>query len=253
MNGPLTLFKKKWILLSIIFVCLSPMASARHWQELAPGFHYLDLGRAHLTPWSHVHAFRIDLKKYQFNLIMATALSKPHATADQFALHSHALLTINGGFFDQNYHPLGLRISNQQQYSPLKHISWWGVFYIKDDIPHIAGLGHYKHDKQIEFAVQSGPRLLVNGHIPPLKPGLAERSALGISPKGDVIIVITNNAPMTTTALAELMQSPPLNCKEALNLDGGSSTQLHARIGDFKMNVFGFSNVSDAISVVARE
>ena len=252
MNSRLTRFNKKWIWLTLILWCLSPIASARHWQALAPGLSYLDVGLTPLTPWSHVHVFRIDLKQYKLELVMASALSRPHATADEFAVHRHALLAINGGFFDHNYHPLGLRISNQQEYSPLKHISWWGVFYIKDKVAHIASLKKYNTDKDIDFAVQSGPRLLVHGHIPPLKPGLAERSALGISPNGELIILVTNNSPMTTTALAELMRSPPLNCREAINLDGGSSTQLHAHIGSFKLNVFGFSNVSDAIAVVPR-
>ena len=253
MNGLLNRLNKNWIWLGLIFLCLSPMASARHWQTLAPGLNYLDVGLTPLTPWSHVHVFRIDLKKYELNVVMASALSRPHATADEFALHSHALLTINGGFFDHNYHPLGLRISHQRQYSPLKHISWWGIFSIKDGIPHISSLKKYNTDNQVDFAVQSGPRLLVHGHIPSLKPGLAERTALGISPQGEVIIVVTNNAPMTTRALAELMQSPPLYCKDAINLDGGSSTQLYAHIGSFKMNVFGFSNVSDAIAVIPRQ
>ena len=72
---------------------------------------------------------------------------------------------------------------------------------------------------------------------------------MGISPDGRVIILVTENAPMTTTALAELFRSPPLNCKEALNLDGGSSSQLYADIGSLQLNVHGFSNVSDAIVV----
>ena len=225
---------------------------ADNWRELAPGIEYIDLGANLLTPWSHVHVFRSDLKNNQLDLIMANSLSQQYASADEFAHYSKAFLTINGGFFDRNFHPLGLRISNQQQHSPLKRISWWGIFYIKDQKPHLSSLGHFKSNQQIDFAVQSGPRLLAKGRIPPLKAGRAERSALGIS-DGRVIILVTDNLPMTTTALAELMQAPPLNCKDALNLDGGSSSQLHAHIDSFKLNVHGFSNVSDAIVVKPRK
>jgi uncharacterized protein YigE (DUF2233 family) len=235
------------LLLFLLFS--SPSAIADTWRELTPGIEYLDLGSTLLTPWSHVHVFRIDLKKNQLDLVMANFLSQQHASVDEFARYSKALLTINGGFFDHNHRPLGLRIGNQQQYSPLKRISWWGVFYIKDQKPYLSGLRNYKSNENIDFAVQSGPRLLVHGRIPTLKPGRAERSALGISPDGRVIILVTENAPMTTTALAELFRSPPLNCKEALNLDGGSSSQLYADIGSLKLNVHGYSNVSDAIVV----
>ena len=165
---------------------------------------------------------------------MANFLSQQHASVDEIAHFSKALVTINGGFFDHNHHPLGLRIGSQQQYNPLKRISWWGVFYIKDKKPYLSGLNNYKSNEHIDFAVQSGPRLLIHGRIPSLKPGRAERSALGISPDGRVIILVTENAPMTTTAL---------------NLDGGSSSQLYADIGSLQLNVHGFSNVSDAIVV----
>ena len=225
---------------------------ANNWRTLTSGIEYMDLGANLLTPWSHVHVFRINLKNNRLDLVMANFLSQPHASVDEFAHYSKALLTINGGFFDQNHHPLGLRIGNQQQYSPLKHISWWSIFYIKDQKPYISSLAQFRDNQPIDFAVQSGPRLLINGHIPSLKPGRAERSALGISPDGQIIILVTDNAPITTTALAELMKFPPLNCKDALNLDGGSSSQLHADIGSFKINVHGFSNVSDAIGVKPR-
>jgi uncharacterized protein YigE (DUF2233 family) len=239
------------LLLLLLFSALP--AEASEWKEIAPGLEYVDLGANLLTPWSHIHAFRIDLNKNQLNLVMAKALSQKHASVEEFAHHSNALLAINGGFFDHNYHSLGLRIGNQQQYSPLKRISWWGVFYTKNHRPYLSSLRKYSGDQQIDFAVQSGPRLLVNGHIPALKIGNAERSALGITPDRRVIILVTEGNPLTTTALAELMQSPPLNCSDALNLDGGSSSQLVAQTGSFNINVHGFSNVSDAIVVQPRK
>lgn len=238
------------VLLFLLFSTTPVIAD--NWRDLAPGIEYIDLGANLLTPWSHVHVFRIDLKNNRLDLVMANFLSQPHASVDEFAHYSKALLTINGGFFDQNHRPLGLRIGNQQQYNPLKHISWWGVFYIKNQTPHISGPLQFKNDQPIDFAVQSGPRLLIKGHIPSLRPGRAERSALGISPDRRVIILVTDNAAMTTTTLAELMQFPPLNCTDALNLDGGSSSQLHADINSFQLNVHGFSNVSDAIVVKPR-
>ncbi len=242
----------KYVLLSCILMLGAHKSMALEWRELAPGIEYIDMNTNVLIPWSHIHAFRIDLKKNKLDLIMANDLSLHNASVDAFAHHSNALITINGGFFDRNYAPLGLRIGNQQQHSPLKHISWWGIFYIKNKTPYISSLKQYTSDNQVDFAVQSGPRLLVNGQIPSLKTGYAERSALGITSNQRVIILVTNNSPMTTTALAQLLKTTPLNCNNAINLDGGSSSQLNAHMGLFQINVHGFANVSDAIVVKPR-
>jgi uncharacterized protein YigE (DUF2233 family) len=246
----------KHFLVSALFLCSLFSAIPAHaadWSEIAPGLEYIDIGANLLTPWSHIHAFRIDLNQNQLNVVMAKKLSKKYASVEEFAGHSNALLAINGGFFDHDYRPLGLRINNQRQYNPLKHISWWGVFYIKNKQPYLSSVRKFNNHQKIDFAVQSGPRLLVNGRIPALKIGHAERSALGISPDGRVIILVTENMPMTTRTLAELMKASPLNCKDALNLDGGNSSQLFAQTGFFKINAHGFSNVSDAIVVKPRK
>ena len=241
------------IAVPLFLMILTTQAIANAWRELAPGIEYQDLNTNLLIPWSHIHAFRIDLRKNKLDVVMANELSLHNASVDAFAHHSNALIAINGGFFDQNYHSLGLRIGNQRQHSPLKNISWWGIFYVKDQKPHLSSLRQYTNDNHVDFAVQSGPRLLVKGKIPSLKGGYAERSALGITSGGQVIILVTNNSPLTTTALAQLLKSSPLNCEDALNLDGGSSSQLNAHMGLFQINVHGFSNVSDAIVVKRRD
>lgn len=224
-------------------------AMAGSWTKIAPGIEYQDLNHNALSQWSHIHVFRIDLNYNELNLIMANALSNNQAFAHEFAHYAHGLIALNGGFFDQQYHPLGLRINKQHQHNPLKYISWWGIFYIKDRIPHVTSVRDFPHDAQVDFAVQSGPRLLINGQIPSLKPGYAERSALGITRKNKVIILVTENNPVSTTWLAEHLKAAPLNCLHALNLDGGSSSQLYAKIGSFKLNARSFASVSDAIVV----
>lgn len=238
-----------YCLLLIVLQLFTGPVNAAGWRELAPGIEYQDLGINILTLWSHIHTFRIDLKSNKLDLVMAQDLSRHLASADEFAQHSNALIATNGGFFDQNNQPLGLRISNQQQQSPIKRISWWGIFYIHNQKASIASPFQYLNNDHVNFAVQSGPRLIINGEIPSLKPGYAERTALGITRDGRVILIVTEKTPMTTASLASLMRAPPLNCIDALNLDGGSSSQLSAHIGAFNINDRGFSNVSDAIIV----
>lgn len=222
--------------------------SYAQWQPVAPGIEYQDLQSGLLTPWSHIHVFRIDLNKNQLSLITANSLGLKNASIEQFGHHSKGLIAINGGFFDHQFRPLGLRINHKKIENPLKQISWWGIFYIKNNKAHITRLRHFQNNN-IDFAIQSGPRLIVKGKIPSLKPGLADRTALGITAQGKIIIVVSTNSVMSTHDLAHLLKSPPLSCVDAINLDGGSSSQLYVNTKLFKLNVHGYSNVSDAVVV----
>lgn len=238
------------LFVTLLFLLLGmPMSSASVWQTIAPGIEYQTLSPPIATPWSHIHVFRIDLHQNKLDLINAKDFTQRYAVVNDFARKSHALMAINAGFFDHHYRPLGLRIRQHQVLNPLKSISWWGVFSIHKQQAQISAMQAFKPNQSVDFAVQSGPRLIVHGQIPKLKPGLAERTALGIDRKGHVIVLVTENAAISTTTLARILRSPPLKCDMAINLDGGSSTQLYAQWDGFKLHVPGFSPVSDAIIV----
>ena len=239
--------------ISLLFCLLLSLAlHAQTWREITPGIEYLDLPGQKLPMWTHIHAFRIDLHRQELAIVLAKTIpSSDQIYAPNFKRYSHSLMAINGGFFSSKSNPLGLRISHYQQINPLKPISWWGVFYIKNQKAHMVNLNGF-HAKDPEFAIQAGPRLLVNKDILALKPGLANRSAIGIDTNGQVIILVTENLPLSTTELASIMRNPPLNCEQALNLDGGNSSQLYAHMKQFHLNVLGLSEVSDAIVVKPR-
>ena len=237
--------------LSLIWI--QPIHAAAGWEKLAPGIEYRDLSPNPLIPWAHVHVFRINLRQQKLDLVTASDLSRPHASVEEMAVHSDALIAINGGFFDTEYHPLGLRIGHHHLYTPIKPISWWGVFYTIRKKPHLEKVSQFTASRSIDFAIQSGPRLLVGGKIPKLKPGVAERTALGITKKNQIILLVTEHAAMTTTSLANLMKQFPLYCEEALNLDGGSSSQIYANVGHLHLKTRGALGVSDAVVVKARE
>jgi uncharacterized protein YigE (DUF2233 family) len=222
------------------------------WQQLSAGIEYLSLDDTLTLPWSHIHVFRIHLKKNQFELLTAKNLSLPLAGVDKFSQKYPLAIAINGGFFDSQNRPLGLRITHSTLTNPFKPISWWGIFQIRNQMASIHSSHHFLLDKQVDFAIQSGPRLIINGKIPNLRPGLAERSALGITPTGEVIILVTENAALSTTTLAQLMLAHPLNCQYALNLDGGSSSQIRAHFHQFSIHSSGLAPVSDAIIVHPR-
>lgn len=223
------------------------------WQSLKPGLEYasIPVGENHLK--GKLHAFKINLNKYQLHLATASAINRNAATAETLGKKHNALVAINGGFFSPDRQLLGLRVNNGDMINPVRSISWWSVFYIKNNKAHIARAKSYQHSNNISFAVQAGPRLVINGRIPSLKPGLDERSAICINRTGQVIIAATENTPISTQTLAQVLdtseKSGGLGCYNALNLDGGSSSQLYAKIDNFKLNVPNFNQVTDAIIV----
>ena len=236
-----------------LFCCLfSATIFAKTWETLAPGMEYIDLRYHSISQWSHIHVFRIDLQTMRLSLVLAKNLPHHYASAQEFRRYGHGLLAINGGFFSPDKMPLGLRISDKQVLNPIRHISWWGVFLVTKQHAMITAPYDFQYKKNIEFAIQSGPRLLIAGQIPHLRPGYANRSALGLDAQGRVLILVTENLPLTTNSLAQIMKNSPLSCIDALNLDGGSSSQLYAKINDFNLDVAGFSQVSDAVLVKRR-
>lgn len=234
----------------ILMLVITTVHSQQNWISITPGLEYMDINSESITRWSQIHVFRVNLRHYQLDLVDAMEQARPRVTIKALADYYHALIAINGGFFDTKDHPLGLRIKQRQVTNPLKNISWWGVFYIKDHKPYITSMSNYKADPEIDLAIQSGPRLLIHGKKPKLKPGLAERSALGITAHGELIMLVTENTPMTTSKLADLMQS--IECVDAINLDGGSSSQIYAHVGALTINVRGFATIHDGLIIRKR-
>lgn len=128
-------------------VCLSgypyQQLFASGWRNLTPGIAYRDLTSSPLAPWAHIHAFRIDLKQHNLDLMSAKSIGLRKASIDTLAQNSQALIAINGGFFDTFYRPLGLRVQQHKAYNPIKRISWWGIFLVKQQQPYIISARDY--------------------------------------------------------------------------------------------------------------
>ena len=232
----------------IWFYTQAKASSATHWQTLAPGLEYttLDLDQGKL------HAFKIDLKQNRLALLSPP---EPNDIKDM-VINAHALLGVNAGFFTPDGKPLGLRINDGKLLSSAKSISWWGIFYLQNNKPELSSADSFKLSNDIDFAVQAGPRLLVNKDIPHLKDGVGNRTAIGYNQNSDVIIAVSENAQLTTLQLAQILRDSEkhggLGCLYALNLDGGSSSQAYAKIGNFVLDAPSFRAVADGVAVYSR-
>lgn len=250
----------KRCLCGLSLLCLMPPllwadTAATHWQSLSSGLSYTQLTLPQ-DQGNHgdLYAFKFSPKRYTLSLARAVDTGQANSDVVSLAKQSHALIAVNGGFFSPASTPLGLRVRQGQVLNPIKPISWWGVFRIEHGQPYITTWQDFKMTPDVSFATQSGPRLLINGEIPTFKQGNADRSALCITKQGDVIVLATANASLTLQQLAELMRTPAhqggLDCVDALNLDGGTSTQMYASVDGIDVNVPNFKSLVDAVVVV---
>lgn len=247
---------RRWFY-GLCFLCLLPgmLLAKTQWQEVQPGLNYTQINLPQ-DEGNHgeLYAFKFSPKRYTLSLTRAIDQGQSSSDIVSLARQSNALIAVNGGFFSPTSAPLGLRVRQGRLLNPIKPISWWGVFRIENGKPYITTWHDFNFNQQVSFATQSGPRLLINGNIPLLKPGNADRSALCITKRGDVVVLATANASLTLQQLATIMGASShqngLDCVDALNLDGGTSTQMFAKVGDVDVNVPNFKALVDAVIVV---
>lgn len=158
------------------------------------------------------------------------------------------LMGINGGYFDPKDRPLGLLITEGRQINRVRRADW-GVLTIRKKRARLVHTRAYKPRKRTEFAIQAGPRLVVKGKELTLKPQWARRTAIGIRDGGKTLIVVVVDGRMLTSSLATHFRTT-FGCDEALNLDGGSSTQLWTELPGIK-NVRGLP-VANGVFLVPR-
>lgn len=227
------------------------------WQTLSKGLEYTKLSGFQNFPAGQVHAFKIDLQHYHLKVLPLPSDTSLFSTQSfqQLMSAQGAVVASNAGFFTPELTPLGLRVSSSKTLSPLKAVSWWSVFYIQDKTPHLVRQQHYKPTPSVEFAVEAGPLLIAEGKIVPASnQKIDSRTAIGITKDGKILLVATENLLLSVADLAEAMQrsreAGGLDCVNAMNLDGGHSTQIYATLAKFSLEVPSSARVADAILVV---
>jgi uncharacterized protein YigE (DUF2233 family) len=174
-------------------------------------------------------AFVLDLDRVELRTHLATSGGNRKSTAEVMGPATRAIVAVNGGFFDERARSLGMLVDRGTLLNPLRKADW-GVFFVSKSsrrarLIHTRKWAARARSSLPEFAIQAGPRLVVEGRPLSFKPQRARRTALGIRPGGKEVILVVFSKPILTAELAQQMMVP-LGCTYALNLDGGSSTQL---------------------------
>jgi len=179
---------------------------------------------------ARVHGVRADLAQVALRVVVSPAPRDQWLTAESAAAQSGAIAALNGGFFDDHSRPLGLLVADGRQVGRLRRADW-GVFYVRGGRAHLVHTRDARGLTGVEQAVQCGPRLVIAGAPTRLKPSdPAPRSAVGIDAAGRVLFVAVQGGGLPLSAFAKVLARPVdaggFGCRDALNLDGGPSTQF---------------------------
>jgi uncharacterized protein YigE (DUF2233 family) len=168
-------------------------------------------------------------------------------------VESGAYLVVNASFFDHENRPLGLVIADGVRQSNLRNLDQ-GVFLISNGQPRIQG-SRDPLPEHIDMAVQSFPRLVIEGSPIRLKPKPSRRTVLCVPGDGSLVIIIVSQAislPDLAMSLADPVTEGGLGCWSALNLDGGSSTQASILTPTLTLEVPGTGPVPNGLAVLPR-
>lgn len=225
------------------------------WTSLVSGLWYrpweIDAGEDGAMVAGHV--FRADPRIIRMTVIDARRGGRDSARVATLRMESQAYVVVNGGFFDENSRPLGLVVGDGKEMSPLRKVDQ-GLFLISLGRPFIQ---HTRDPlpQPIETALQSGPRLVVDGRALHLKPQVSRRTSVCLPGDGTVMIVVFPT-PLALSDLAEnLVRSAAdggLGCWSALNLDGGPSTQLSAAAPGLSLEVEGGWGVPNGLAILPK-
>lgn len=191
------------------------------------------------------HLLTIDLKSASLRVLDSRTWNKSAMTAQEFAAQSGAAAVFNGPFFDIDGSPMGLLVVDGDRKQKLRRADW-GVFYIDDAGAHVVHTSEYDAPKGVTQAFQVGPRLVVGGEVLGLKPQSARRTAMCVRADGSVLALVTSSA-VQAGVLAKFLADQ--KCVDALNLDGGPSSQMWVKSGDVSVNEVGGTPVPIAVGV----
>jgi hypothetical protein len=165
---------------------------------------------------------------------------------------------VNGGYFDPEFRPIGLRINDGKTFSPLRGAGMiTGTLMQSDRGIDVIRVGEFSHAKKITAAIQSGPFLVEAGkHVRGLNASQrARRTFAGIADINHALLGICSD--VSLAELANILATVPVveksKIRRAMNLDGGSSSAFwFARENGSAFSIAGQKPVRDFVGIVPK-
>jgi uncharacterized protein YigE (DUF2233 family) len=233
-------------LLMVTAAATAPAAPAPiAWREMQAGAAQATL---EASDGKKIRLFRFELALYIAKVVVGAG-RPPHLETAAALLHRlHAVAVVNGGFFDENRAPLGLRIASGRTRVPLRPRVDWGILVLQGPSARIIHSRDWGDGATVEGAIQVGPRLLVDGQPLKLKPAMARRTAVALPRDGHALTLVVVDDPIDANELAARLAAAGFDT--ALMLDGGPSTQLSLHLPPAHLDLPGAYPVPDLLVIL---
>ncbi len=206
-----------------------PQPTDTGWVQMEPGVEIRTLQVQHHERLAPIRAVRLDPAYVTFG---AGYAPDTLPNIGQWCEQTGVRVVINGGFFQPDYQPSALVISNGLAYGT-SYQGLGGMFAVdatgKVSLRYL-GETPYHPDELLQEAIQSWPMLVLPGgrvgYANPDEGEVARRSVLAMDYAGRVLILAFMSSAFTLHELGPWLLATDMEIDAALNLDGGSSTGL---------------------------
>jgi uncharacterized protein YigE (DUF2233 family) len=165
---------------------------------------------------------------------------------------------VNGGYFDEEFAPIGLRIVNEQTIAPLRRARLiTGVLLASPRGVQIVRAREFSRSQKITAAIQCGPFLVdVSQRVRGLNDSQRARRTFAATATHDRALLGVSSE-VSLADLAMILATTPiageLKIDRGLNLDGGSSSAFwFARENGSAFSIPGQKPVRDFVAVVPK-
>ena len=165
---------------------------------------------------------------------------------------------VNGGYFDSDFKPIGLRVADGATLSPLRRARLiTGMLLQSDRGIDVVRVSEFSRTKKTVAAIQSGPFLVeANKRIRGLNDSqLTRRTFAGLAANDRALLGFCSD--VSLSGLADILATVPIvadsKIRRAMNLDGGSSSAFwFARKDGSVFSIPGRKPVRDFVAVVPK-
>ena len=248
--------------LFLFFVATSPQIASAEWRVLSASneissaaglvYRHVDLGESETGDRAIVDLALFSTKSFKLRIIDNAGDS---SNLDAAMRRANCLAGVNGGYFDPDFAPLGLRIVDGKVVSRLTRGRLMSGVFASDNVIQVFRVGEFPLRRKWNAAIECGPFLVdlarpVRGLEATRAArrtfaaiGSNDRAALGFCPEA------------TLAGLGQILATPlgDFKTQRALNLDGGSSSAFwFKRAGGEVHYISEEKTVRDFVAVVAK-
>jgi len=202
------------------------------------------------------HAFRVDLSRADLRMLSAGGPTT-RRDVDTIVRALPRVVASNASFFAEDGRAMGL-VVDQGTLRGRRRIKKWGALVVEGDRARVVEGSAVDLGARPTLVAQGQPRLVVDGRAAGLKPQSARRTVVCTTGASDarghasIVLIVTSDVDASALAavLAASESDGGLACADAINFDGGPSTQLVARLGEVGVVVRGGDAVPNALAII---